>query len=135
MKLLRCLFPLFLAACSADPFKGQLTTENNQNEPVTNYPPGTLQEQTFVLNQPVRYESKRPATQDEMRTATKRAGKLGEAIGNARLVAIPVSSARGNTTVADVMVYDTRRHALATETVYRIGYTPPSGQSLQLELE
>jgi hypothetical protein len=133
MKLICSLVPLVLVACSAGPFNGHLTSGNNDNESGTNYPPRTLPEQTFVLNQSVSYESKRPATAQETRAAVKRGDKLTGAIGNAHLLAIPVSAARGDTTRADVMVYDARKHAVVGNTVYRIGYTPPSGQSLSLD--
>jgi hypothetical protein len=133
MKLICCLVPLVVVACSAGPFNGHLANENNDNESATNYPPRTLQERTFVLNQSVSYESKRPATAQETRAAIKRGGKLTGAIGSAHFLAIPVSAARGDTTRADVMVYDARKHAVVSDTVYRIGYTPPSGQSLSLD--
>ncbi|MBV8814679.1 MAG: hypothetical protein JO271_09325 [Verrucomicrobia bacterium] len=133
MKLICCLAPLGLMACSAGPFNGHLTTENNENESATNYPPRTLQEETFVLNQSVSYESKRPATVPETRAVMKSGDKLTGAIGNAHFLAIPVSAARGDTTRADVMVYDARKHAVVGNTVYRIGYTPPAGQSLSLD--
>jgi hypothetical protein len=122
-----------LAACSAGPFNGHLTNENNEKESGTNYPPRTLQEETFVLNQSVSYESKRPATAQETKAAIKRGGKLTGAIDNAHFLAIPVSAARGDTTRADVMIYDARKHVVIGNTVYRIGYTPPSGQSLSLD--
>jgi hypothetical protein len=46
---------------------------------------------------------------------------------------VPVSSAQGNTTIAEVMAYDPTRHALLNNTVYRFSYTPPAGQTLQLD--
>jgi hypothetical protein len=144
MRRLFCLAVLAMAGCSSDPLgardplsghdplNGRLV-ENGGAAEQTNYPPETLKEQTFVLSNPVPYQSKRDATSEDIRTASKLAIKVMRSTGSNGLIAVPVSSAQGATTIADVMVYDTVRHALVNDTVYRFGYTPPAGQSLQLD--
>ena len=133
-----------MAGCSADPLgardplnghdprNGRLV-EDERTAEQTNYPPETLREQTFVLSNPVSYESKRDATSDDIRAATKLAAKILRSTGSQGLIAVPVSSAQGTTTIADVMAYDTARRALVNDTVYRFSYTPPAGQTLQLD--
>ena len=133
MRSLCCVALCFFAACSSDSLKGHLFDDMQSESEKTNYPPSTLKEQTFVLTKPVGYDMKRSATAEEMRTALKRGVKLAETIGGERLIAVPVKSANGNTTVADVMVFDTRKQVVVGETVYRISYTPPSGQPLLLD--
>jgi len=144
MRRLFCLAAIAMAGCSADPLgardplnghdplNGRLV-ENGGSAEQTNYPPETLKEQTFVLSTPVPYQSKRDATSDDIHTASKLAAKVVRSTGSNGLIAVPVSSAQGATTIADVMVYDTARHALVNNTVYRFGYTPPPGQTLQLD--
>ena len=129
---------LAMAGCSSDPLgahdplNGRLV-ENGGTTGERNYPPESLKEQTFVLSNPIPYQSKRDATSDDIHTATKLAAKVGRSTGSSGLIAVPVSSAQGSTTMADVMVYDTGRHTLVNDTVYGFGYTPPNGQTLQLD--
>jgi hypothetical protein len=116
-----------------DPLNGHLVDQGTHDSEQTNYPPETLKEKTFVLSNPVSYQSKRDGTSDEIRTATKVAAKITRATATRGLIAVPVNSAQGSTTIADVMVYDTARHSLVNNTVYRFSYTPPAGQTLQLD--
>ena len=116
-----------------DPLNGHLVDQGTRDAEQTNYPPETLKEKTFVLSNPVSYQSKRDATSDDIHTATKIGGKIARATASKGLVAVPVNSAQGATTTADVMVYDTARHSLVNNTVYRFSYTPPAGQTLQLD--
>jgi len=144
MRRLFCLAAIAMAGCSADPLgardplnghdplNGRLV-ENGGSAEQANYPPETLKEQTFVLSNPVPYQSKRDATSEDIRAASKLAVKVVRSTGSNGLIAVPVSSAQGATTLADVMVYDTARHALVNNTVYGFGYTPPPGQTLQLD--
>ena len=138
MRRLFCLAAIAMSGCSADPLgahdplNGRLV-ENGGSAEQTNYPPETLKEQTFVLSNPVAYQSKRDATSDDIRIASKLAAKIVQSTGKRGLIAVPVSSAQGTTTTADVMVYDTARNTLVNDTVYRFGYTPPAGQTLQLD--
>ena len=145
MRRLFVLAALAMAGCSSDPLgardplnghdplNGRLVENGNGTAGEQNYPSQTLKEQTFVLSNPIPYESKRSATSDDVHTATKLAGKIAQSTGNNGLIAIPVSSAQGATTFADVMLYDTARHSVVNNTVYRFSYTPPTGQSLQLD--
>lgn len=146
MRRLFVLAALAMAGCSSDPLgardplnghdplNGRLV-ENGNAPPgeQTNYPSKTLKEQTFVLSNPIPYESKRDATSDDVHTATKVASKIERSTGSNGLIAVPVASAQGATTFADVMVYDAARHSLVNDTVYRFSYTPPTGQTLQLD--
>jgi len=146
MRRLFVLAALAMAGCSSDPLGAR--DPLNGHDPLngrlvengsatggeqTNYPSQTLKEQTFVLSNPIRYESRRGATSDDVHTATKLAAKISRSTGSNGLIAVPVSSAQGATTTADVMVYDTSRHTLVNNTVYRFSYTPPAGQTLQLD--
>ena len=134
MRTLFCLVLFALAGCSSDPMKGHLVDSENTSEAgQTNYPPQTLREQTFVLSNPIPYQSKHYADRDEIHTALKRAAKLAASSGGEGLIAVPVNVAQGRTTIADVMVYDPARRTLVSNTVYRFSYTPPRGQSLQLD--
>jgi len=138
MRRLFFLAVIAMAGCSSDPLNahdplnGRLV-ENGADGEQTNYPPETLKEKTFVLSNPIPYQSKRDATSDDIHTAMKRGNKLAASTSAQGLIAIPVNSSQGATTIADVMIYDTGRHALANEIVYRFGYTPPEGQTLQLD--
>ena len=116
-----------------DPLNGRLVDESTRVAEQTNYPPETLREQTFVLSNPIAYQSKRDGTSDDIHTASKWGAKIARATGTKGLIAVPVNSAQGTTTIADVMVYDTARHSLVNNTVYRFSYTPPAGQTLQLD--
>jgi hypothetical protein len=146
MRRLFVLAALAMAGCSSDPLGAR--DPLNGHDPLngrlvengsatggeqSNYPSQTLKEQTFVLSNPIPYESKRDATSDDVHTATKLAAKILRSNGSSGLVAVPVTSAQGSTTFADVMVYDASRHSLVNETVYRFSYTPPTGQTLQLD--
>jgi hypothetical protein len=146
MRRLFVLAALAMAGCSSDPLGAR--DPLNGHDPLngrlvengsatggeqSNYPSQTLKEQTFVLSNPIPYESKRDATSDDIHTATKLAAKIGRSTGSSGLIAVPVTSAQGATTFADVMVYDASRHSLVNETVYRFSYTPPPGQTLQLD--
>ena len=122
-----------LSGSGHDPLNGHLVDEGRRDAERTNYPPETLKEQTFVLSSPISYESKRDGTSDDIHTATKLGTKIARSSGTKGLIAVPVNSAQGSTTIADVMVYDTARHSLLNNTVYRFSYTPPAGQSLQLD--
>ena len=117
-----------------DPLNGRLVENGSATGgEQTNYPSQTLKEQTFVLSNPIPYESKRGATSDDVHTANKLAAKIARSTGSNGLIAVPVSSAQGATTFADVMVYDNARQSLVNDTVYRFSYTPPTGQTLQLD--
>ena len=116
-----------------DPLSGHLVDQGTRDAEQANYPPETLKERTFVLSNPISYQSKRDGTSDDIHTATKLGAKIARAAGTKGLIAIPVNSAQGSTTIADVMVYDIARHSLVNNTVYRFSYTPPAGQTLQLD--
>ena len=146
MRRLFCLAALAMAGCSSDPLGAR--DPLNGHDPLngrlvengsatggeqTNYPSQTLKEQTFVLSNPIPYESKRGATSDDVHTANKLGAKIVRSTGSKGLIAVPVSSAQGATTTADVMVYDTGGQTLVNNTVYRFSYTPPAGQTLQLD--
>jgi hypothetical protein len=141
MRSLFCLAVIAMAGCSSDPLSGSghdplnghLVDQGTRDAERANYPPETLREQTFVLSNPISYESKRDGTSDDIRAATKLGGKITRSTGSKGLIAVPVNSAQGATTIADVMVYDTARHSLVNNTVYRFSYTPPAGQPLQLD--
>jgi hypothetical protein len=145
MRRLFFLAVLAMAGCSLDPLgahdplsghdplNGHLVDQGTRDAEQTNYPPETLKEKTFVLSNPVSYQSKRDGTSDDIHTATKVGGKIARATASRGLIAVPVNSAQGGTTTADVMVYDTARHSLVNNTVYRFSYTPPAGQTLQLD--
>ena len=132
-----------MAGCSSDPLgahdplngqlNGHLVDQGTRDAEQTNYPPETLKEKTFVLSNPVSYQSKRDGTSDDIHTATKIGAKIARATATTGLIAVPVNAAQGSTTTADVMVYDTARHSLVNNTVYRFSYTPPAGQTLQLD--
>ena len=127
---------LILSDCSTDLAKGRLVgdTSINQGEAEkTNYPPNKLAERTFVFANPIGYESKRWATDEETKIALKVVRKLGPADDNQRFIAIPIASAKGNSTSAEVMVYDSRKQTLVGESVYRLANTPASGQPLKLD--
>jgi hypothetical protein len=132
------LLPLIflLPNCSTDITKGRLVGDtgiNQREAEKTNYPPNKLAEQTFVLTNPMRYESKRSATDEETRVALKAVRRLGPRDESHRFLAIPIASAKGNSTTAEVMVYDSRKQTLAGEFVYRLANTPASGQPLKLD--
>ncbi|HTD14079.1 MAG TPA: hypothetical protein VK673_02815 [Chthoniobacterales bacterium] len=143
MRSLFVLAAVAMAGCSSDPLgahdplngqlNGHLVDQGTRDAEQTNYPPETLKEKTFVLSSPVAYQSKRDGTADDIHTATKIGAKIARAAESKGLIAVPVNSAQGSTTIADVMVYDTARHSLVNNTVYRFGYTPPAGQTLQLD--
>jgi hypothetical protein len=136
MRLALVPLALVLSSCSTDLTKGRLVGDTgiNQTEAEkTNYPPNKLAEQTFVFSNPVGYESKHSATDDETKIAMKVAHKLGPADANQRFVAIPIASAKGNSTTAEVMVYDNRKQILVGDSVYRLANTPASGQTLKLD--
>jgi hypothetical protein len=134
-----CLVAIAMVGCSSaplsghDPLSGHLVDEGTREAEQTSYPPGTLREQTFVLSNPIPYQSKRDGTSDDIHTASKLGAKIARGTGTNGLIAVPVNSAQGSTTIADVMVYDTARHSLVNNTVYRFSYTPPAGQTLQLD--
>jgi hypothetical protein len=116
-----------------DPLNGHLVDQDTHQSEQTNYPPETLKEQTFVLSNPVAYQSKRDGTSDDVHAAAKLGAKVAQATGLKSLIAVPVNSAQGSTTIAEVMAYDPARHNLLNHTVYRFSYTPPAGQTLQLD--
>ena len=116
-----------------DPLNGHLVDQGTRDAEQTNYPSETLKEKTFVLSNPVSYQSKREGTSDDIHTATKIGAKIARATASNGLIAVPVNSSQGYTTTADIMVYDTARHSLVNNTVYRFSYTPPAGQTLQLD--
>jgi len=127
---------LILSDCSTDLGKGHLVGDTgiNQGEAEkTNYPPNKLAERTFVFANPIGYESKRWATDEETKIALKVVRKIGPADDNQRFIAIPIASAKGNSTIAEVMVYDSRKQTLVGESVYRLANTPASGQPLKLD--
>jgi hypothetical protein len=131
------LLPLvfILSSCSTDLTKGRLVGDTgiNQGEAEkTNYPPNKLAEQTFVFSNAIGYESKHFATDDETKIALKVARRLS-GDDNQRFVAIPIASAKGNSTTAEVMVYDNRKKTLVSDSVYRLANTPASGQPLKLD--
>jgi hypothetical protein len=126
---------LLLSDCSTDITKGRLVGDTglSQNQAEnTNYPPSKLAEQTFVFSSPMGYESKHLATDDETKIAMKMARKLGDQEDH-RFLAIPIASAKGNSTTADVMVYDNRSQRLVGDSVYRLSHTPAAGQPLRLD--
>jgi hypothetical protein len=128
------VFPL--SSCSNDITKGRLigdTGINRSEAERTNYPPSRLPEQTFVFSTPISYESKRFASDDDTKIALKAVRKLGSGNDQQRFVAIPVASAKGNSTTAEVMVYDSRKQTLVSDSVYRLANTPASGQPLNLD--
>jgi hypothetical protein len=127
---------LLLSDCSTDITKGRLIGDTgiNQGEAEkTNYPPNRLAEQTFVFSNPVGYESKHLASDEEAKIAMKVVRKLGSGDADHRFIAIPIASAKGNSTTAEVMVYDSRKQILVGESVYRLANTPASGQPLKLD--
>jgi hypothetical protein len=134
-----CLVVIAMVGCSSDPLSGHdplnghLVDEGTRDAEQASYPPGTLREKTFVLSNPIAYQSKRDGTSDDIHTASRLGAKIARATGTKGLIAVPVNSAQGSTTIADVMVYDTARHSLVNNTVYRFSYTPPAGQTLQLD--
>jgi hypothetical protein len=132
------LLPLLLicSACTSDPTKGHLVGDtgiSRSESEKTNYPPNKLAEQTFVFTSPMGYESKHFATADETKIALKASQKLGSADEAHRFIAVPVASAKGNSTAAEVMIYDNRKQTLLGDSVYRLANTPASGQSLKLD--
>ena len=136
MRLALLPLVLLLSDCSTDITKGRLVGDTgiNQGEAEkTNYPPNRLAEQTFVFSNPIGYESKHFATDEETKIAMKVARKLGSADDGYRFIAIPTASARGNSTTAEVMVYDNRKQSLLGDSVYRLANTPASGQPLKLD--
>jgi hypothetical protein len=127
---------LLLSDCSTDLSKGRLVGDTgiNQGEAEkTNYPPNKLAERTFVFASPIGYESKRWATDEETKIALKAVRKIRPADDNQRFIAIPIESAKGNSTTAEVMVYDGRKQTLVGQSVYRLANTPASGQPLKLD--
>ena len=125
-----------LSSCSNDITKGRLigdTGVSQDQAEKTNYPPSKLPEQTFVFTAPISYESKRFASDDDTKIVLKAVRKLAPGDDQQRFLAIPVASARGNSTTAEVMVYDKREQTLITDSVYRLANTPASGQSLNLD--
>jgi hypothetical protein len=128
-----------MVGCSSDPLSGhdplggRLVDQSTREAEQTNYPPETLREQTFVQSNPIPYQSKRDGTSDDIHTASKLGAKLAQATGTKDLIAVPVNSAQGTTTIAEVMIYDPARHSLVNKTVYQFSYTPPAGQTLQLD--
>jgi hypothetical protein len=145
MRSLLFLAAIAMAGCSVDPLgardplsghdplNGHLVDQGTRDAEQTNYPPETLKEKTFVLSNPVAYQSKRDGTPDDIHIATKTGDKIARATASKGLIAVPVNSAQGSTTTADVMVYNATRHSLVNNTVYRFSYTPPTGQTLQLD--
>jgi hypothetical protein len=136
MRLALLALVLLLPACSTDITKGRLVGDTgiDQGEAdKTNYPPNRLAEQTFIFSNPIGYESKHFATDEETKIAMKVARKLGSGDDNHRFIAIPVASARGTSTTAEVMVYDSRKQSLLGDSVYRLANTPASGQPLKLD--
>jgi hypothetical protein len=136
MRLALLPLVLLLTNCGTDITKGRLVGDTgiNQGEAEkTSYPPNKLSEQTFVFSNPVGYESKHFATDEETKIALKAVRKLGSGYDNQRFVAVPVASAKGNSTTAEVMVYDNRKQTLVGESVYRLANTPASGQPLKLD--
>jgi hypothetical protein len=136
MRLALLPLVLLLSDCGTDITKGRLVgdTSINQGEAEkTSYPPNRLPEQTFVFSNPVGYESKHLATDEETKIALKAVHKLGSGYNNQRFIAIPIASAKGNSTTAEVMVYDSRKQTLVGESVYRLASTPASGQPLKLD--
>ena len=145
MRSLFCLAAIAMAGCSFDPLgahdplsghdplNGHLVDQGTQTAEQTNYPPETLREQTFVQSNPISYQEKRDGTSDDIHTASKLGAKLARETGTNGLIAVPVNAAQGSTTFAEVMVYDSARHSLVNNTVYRFSYTPPAGQTLQLD--
>jgi hypothetical protein len=132
------LLPLFflLSSCSNDITKGRLigdTGISRGEAEKTNYPPSKLPEQTFVFSAPISYESKRFASDDDTKIALKAVRKLGSGYDQQRFVAIPVASAKGTSTTAEVMVYDNRKQTLVSDSVYHLANTPASGQPLNLD--
>jgi hypothetical protein len=136
MRLALLPLVLLLSDCSTDITKGRLVGDTgiNQGEAEkTNYPPNRLAEQTFVFSNPIGYESKHFATAEETKIAMKIAHKLGSGDDSHRFIAIPIASASGNSTTAEVMVYDNRKQSLVGDSVYRLANTPASGQPMKLD--
>ncbi len=136
MRLALLPLVLLLSDCSTDITKGRLVGDTGMNQgeaEKTNYPPNRLAEQTFVFSNPIGYESKHFATDEETKIAMKVARKLGSGDDSHRFIAIPIASARGNSTAAEVMVYDNRKQSLVGDSVYRLANTPASGQPLKLD--
>jgi hypothetical protein len=132
------LLPLIFlfSACSNDLSKGHLVGDTGigrSESEKTNYPPNKLAEQTFVFSSPMGYESKHFASAEETKIAIKATQKLEPTDDAQRFIAIPVASAEGNSTAAEVMVYDNRKHTLVGDSVYRLANTPASGQPLKLD--
>jgi hypothetical protein len=126
----------FAALAACDITKGRLVGDtglNSTESEKTNYPPSHLSEQTFVFTSPMGYESKHFATAEETKIALKLTEKLEPADSAHRFVAIPIAAAKGNSTTAEVMVYDTRRQTLVGDSVYRLANTPAPGQTLKLD--
>jgi hypothetical protein len=136
MRLALLPLVLLLSDCGTDVTKGRLVGDTGitqREAEKTSYPPNRLPEQTFVFSNPVGYESKHFATEEETKIALKAVRKLGSGHDNQRFVAIPIASAQGNSTTAEVMVYDNRKQTLVSESVYRLANTPASGQPLKLD--
>jgi hypothetical protein len=124
------------ASCSTEITKGRLVGDtgiSSTESEKTNYPPNHLSEQTFVFTSPMGYESKHFATADDTKVALKTIEKLDSTANAHRFIAIPIAAAKGNSTTAEVMVYDTRRQSLVNDSVYRLANTPASGQTLKLD--
>jgi hypothetical protein len=135
MRLALSSLVLLLCSCSSDITKGHLVGDTGINQSESekaNYPPSKLAEQTFIFSNPMGYQSKHFATADEAKIAMKAAQKLGSGDDNPRFVAVPVAVAKGNSTSAEVMVYDNRKQMLG-DSVYRLANTPASGQTLKLD--
>jgi hypothetical protein len=136
MRLALLPLVLLLSDCGTDITKGRLVGDTNINQgevEKTSYPPNKLPEQTFVFSNPISYESKRSASDEETKIAWRAVRKLGSGYNNQRFIAIPIASAKGNSTTAEVMVYDSRKQTLVGESVYRLANTPASGQPLKLD--
>jgi hypothetical protein len=126
----------FAALAACDFTKGRLVGDtglSSSESEKTNYPPSRLSEQTFVFTSPMGYESKHFATAEETKIALKSIQKLGPPDRAHRFIAIPVAAAKGNSTTAEVMVYDNRRLTLVGDSVYRLANTPAFGQTLKLD--
>jgi hypothetical protein len=136
MRLSLLALVLLLSDCGTDITKGRLVGDTNINQgeaEKTSYPPNRLPEQTFVFANPIGYESKHYASDEETKIALKAVRKLGSGYEDQRFVAIPIAFAKGNSTTAEVMVYDRRKQTLVGESVYRLANTPASGQPLKLD--
>src|SRR5260221_8255437 len=134
MRLALLALVLLLSACSTDITKGRLVGDTgiDQGEAdKTNYPPNRLAEQTFIFSNPIGYESKHFATDEETKIAMKVGRKLGSGDDNHPFIAIPVASARGNSTTAEVMVYDSRNKSLVGNSLYRLSKHRASGHAMK----